>query len=131
MSFSVSFDENNQEIVLAGVMRPKVAEELAAWRGLIEQVIIRVSGTLFFNFKKLEKVNNVAFHELAGILTFACNEQPELKIRIVVSSVVGWATRKFRVIGSISPNIQIEEYDNDFYPGQGVLEDGAFVPVLR
>jgi ubiquinone/menaquinone biosynthesis C-methylase UbiE len=32
---------------------------------------------------------------------------------------------------TISPNIEIEQYDQDFYPGQGVLEDSGFVPILR
>ncbi|MDB6155789.1 MAG: methyltransferase protein [Chthoniobacteraceae bacterium] len=131
MSFSVRFDDNNQEIVFAGVMRPKGAREIAPVRELVEQVVVRISGTLFLNFKKLNKINNVAFHELAAILTLVCKQQPDLKIRIIVSSVVGWAMRKFKVIGSISPNIHIEQYDNDFYPGQGVLEDGGFVPILR
>ena len=131
MSFTVRFDDNNQEIVFGGVMRPKAAAELEHARTAILQAMKRVSGTLFLNFKRLNKVNNVAFHELAAIVAQVCKAQPELKIRIIVSSVVGWATRKFKVIAAISPNITIEQYDQDFYPGQGVLEDGAFIPILR
>jgi ubiquinone/menaquinone biosynthesis C-methylase UbiE len=131
MSYSVRFDDNNQEIIFRGVMRPKAAEELNAVRDAICDAVARVTGTLFLNFKRLNKLNNVAFHELAAILGTACKSKPSLKIRIIVSSVVGWATRKFQVIGAISPNIQVEQYDEDFYPGQGVLEDDGFIPILR
>lgn len=131
MSFTVRFDDNNQEISFGGVMRPKVASELASVREAIEQAVNRVSGTLFLNFKRLNKLNNVAFHELASIFSHVTQRQPQLQLRIIISSVVGWATRKFRVIGEISPNIKVEQYDKDFYPGQGVLEDDGFIPILR
>jgi ubiquinone/menaquinone biosynthesis C-methylase UbiE len=53
-----------------------------------------------------------------------------LKVRVIVSSVVGWATRKFKVVSAISPNIQVEQYDQVFYPGQSVLEN-SFISILR
>jgi ubiquinone/menaquinone biosynthesis C-methylase UbiE len=131
MSFTIRFDDNNQEIVFGGVMRPQAASDLDIVRETVKQAIDRVTGTLFLNFKRLNKVNNIAFHELASILTNVCKVKPQLKIRIIISSVVGWATRKFKVICAISPNIKVEQYDQDFYPGQGVLEDDGFVPILR
>jgi ubiquinone/menaquinone biosynthesis C-methylase UbiE len=45
--------------------------------------------------------------------------------------VVGWSARKFGVLARISPNISVEQYDKQFYPGQGVVEDGSFIPILR
>jgi ubiquinone/menaquinone biosynthesis C-methylase UbiE len=131
MSFTIHFDDNNQEIVFGGVMRPKIAEELKVVRDAVEHALDRISGTLFLNFKRLNKVNNVAFRELASIFSWVCQRKPNLKIRIIISSVVGWANRKFKVISAISPNIEVEQYDKDFYPGQDVLEDGGFVPILR
>jgi ubiquinone/menaquinone biosynthesis C-methylase UbiE len=131
MSFTVRFDDNNQEIIFGGVMRPRCADELRMVRDAVEHALARISGTLFMNFKRLNKLNNVAFQELAAIFSAICNQQPELKIRVIVSSVVGWATRKFKLIARISPNIHIEEYDEAFYPGQDVLEDGGFIPILR
>lgn len=131
MSFSVRFDDNNQEIIFGGIMRPRAAEELACVHDAVKKAINRVTGTLFLNFKRLNKINNVAFHELASIVGSICRTQPELKIRIIISSVVGWAARKFKVFGALSPNIQVEQYDQDFYPGQGVLEDDGFIPILR
>jgi ubiquinone/menaquinone biosynthesis C-methylase UbiE len=131
MSFKVRFDDNNQEIVFDGVLRPQTAVELEPVRQVFHHAVGRVAGTLFVNFKRLNKLNHVALHEIASIVGDVCARRPELKIRVVISSVVGWSTRKFRVLGEISRNVQVEQYDDNFYPGQGVLEDDSFVPILR
>lgn len=131
MSFTVRFDDNNQEIIFGGVMRPKAADELQIVRDSVAHALRRISGTLFLNFKRLTKLNNVAFRELAAIFGRVCTTKPDLKLRIICSSVAGWATRKFQMLARISPNIVVEQYDQDFYPGQGVLEDDGFIPILR
>jgi ubiquinone/menaquinone biosynthesis C-methylase UbiE len=131
MSFTVRFDDNNQEIVFGGVMRPKAADELAVVWETIDAAVRRISGTLFLNFRRLNKLNTLAFRELAGMVGQVCRTSPELKVRIIFSSVVGWAAKKFHVLGSLGPNVQVEQYDQQFYPGQGVLEDSGFVPILR
>ena len=131
MSFTVRFDEHNQEIVFGGVMRPKAAEELQVVHEAVKTALERISGTLLLNFKRLNNLNNVAFRELAAIFGDVCEQQPQLQLRIICSSVVSWATRKFQLLARISPNIAIEQYDRNFYPGQKVLEDGDVIPVLR
>jgi hypothetical protein len=60
MSFTIRFDDNNQEIVFGGVMRPKAAGELAILHETINEAQRRISGTLFLNFKRLNKLNNIA-----------------------------------------------------------------------
>src|SRR5690606_6933458 len=45
--------------------------------------------------------------------------------------VIGWSTKKFSALTAVNPGIEVEEYDNEFYPGQSFLEEGGFVPVLR
>jgi ubiquinone/menaquinone biosynthesis C-methylase UbiE len=131
MSFTVRYDDNNQELLLAGSMSPQSAGDLAEFRKAFEKSIQAVEGTLFLNVKRLIRLNNIAFHELAGLIGKACRERPELKISVVTSSVVGWSARKFGKLARISPNISVEQYDKQFYPGQGVLEDGGFIPILR
>jgi ubiquinone/menaquinone biosynthesis C-methylase UbiE len=131
MSFTVRYDDNNQELMLAGSMSPQSAGDLDDFRGSFDRAVGRVNGTLYFNVKKLVRLNNIAFHELAGLVSKACEDKPELKINVVTSSVVGWSARKFGKLARISPNISVVEYDKHFYPGQDVLEDGDFIPILR
>lgn len=129
-TYTVRFEDNNQEIVFTGVMRPRMTAELEDVRVVFERAVGRVSGTLNLNFKRLLKANNVAFQEMVSLFTWVCKERPDLKVRVIVSSVVGWAARKFKVVSAISPNIQVEQYDQVFYPGQTVLEN-SFVSILR
>jgi ubiquinone/menaquinone biosynthesis C-methylase UbiE len=131
MSFTIRYDDNNQELLLAGSMSPQNAGDLAEFRKIFETATGHVKGTLYLNVKKLIRLNNIAFHDLAGLLARICREKPDLRISVVTSSMIGWSTRKFGMLTRISPNISVEQYDKQFYPGQDVLEDGGFIPILR
>ncbi len=130
-TFTVRFDENNQEFSIIGSMRPQRVEELDGCVRMLETSIGRIKGTFYINVKRLVRLNNLAFHVLASMLVKACRERPDLKIAVVTSSVVGWSTRKFKALQLVAPNIAVEEYDSAFYPGQTFLEDGGFIPILR
>ena len=130
-TFDFRFDENNQEFAIAGSMRPQRIDEVEACLRKLETCLSRVTGTLYLNVKKLLRVNNVAFHALAGSLVKACEQRSDLRVAIITSSVVGWSTRKFAALGEACPNIIVEEYDSEFYPGQSFVEEEQFIPVLR
>ena len=130
-TFSVRFDENNQEFSIIGSMRPQRVEDLAGCSSLFQQSLRSVRGTLYVNVKRLVRLNNIAFKVLAGLMVKACGERPDLRISVITSSVVGWSTRKFASLREINPNIIVEEYDSEFYPGQSFLEEGEFIPILR
>jgi ubiquinone/menaquinone biosynthesis C-methylase UbiE len=130
-TFTVRFDENNQEFSIVGSMRPQTPADLAACVSLFEQSLTKVRGTLYVNVKRLVRLNNIAFRVLAGLLVNATGSRSDLRISVVTSSVVGWSTRKFSVLSRVNPNIVVEEYDNEFYPGQSFLEEGGFIPILR
>jgi ubiquinone/menaquinone biosynthesis C-methylase UbiE len=130
-TFHISFDENNQEFSIVGAMRPQRVEELDGCVRMLDASIASIKGTIYINVKRLVRLNNIAFHVLASLLVKACRERPELKVSVITSSVVGWSTRKFSALQEVSPNIVVEEYDSEFYPGQTFLEEGGFIPILR
>jgi len=131
MSFTVRFDANNQEIMLAGAMRPHNGDELIEVRRTLDHALNSVSGTLYLNAKRLVHLNNAGFHEIVMFIRRACQQKPTLRIVIITSSYVGWQERKFALLRELSPYVVIEQYDKDFYPGQSVLEDSGFIPILR
>ncbi|MBL8584822.1 MAG: class I SAM-dependent methyltransferase [Rhizobiaceae bacterium] len=130
-SFVVKYDDNNQEFSIIGSMRPQDVSELEACTKLLETSLAGVRGTFYVNVKRLVRLNNIAFHVLAGSLVRACSERPDLRVAVITSSVVGWSTRKFGALNKVNPNIVVEEYDSEFYPGQSFLEEGEFIPILR
>lgn len=112
-------------------MRPVDSEGLPEVKKIFAEVIDKVSGTLYIDFKKLSKINNAAFKEIYGCISWISKRKPDLRIQVLTTSVVAWGLRKFSMLKEISPAISVEEYDREFYPGQGVIENESFIPVLR
>ncbi|WP_353646639.1 methyltransferase domain-containing protein [Mesorhizobium sp. WSM2239] len=129
--FKAQYDVNNQEYSISGVVRPQSIDELAPSMALLKDSIERVRGVLYVNIKRLTQMNNTAFHVFSRVIIDACRTRPDLKFVVITSSVVGWMTRKFGRLNRIEPNITVEEYDGEFYPGQSFLEQGGFIPILR
>ncbi len=126
-SFAVRYDENNQEFSLSGTVRPETSSEIADCMAMFDRALRHVRGTLYVNVKRLARLNNTGFRILARGMVEACRARPELRIVVVTSSVVGWATAKFGRLRQIEPRISVNEYDGHFYPGQSFLEDGGFI----
>lgn len=131
MSFSVRYDDNNQEIALTGAIMPHDADELGIVGETFRKALASARGTIHVNVKQLRRLNNVGFRVLLDLLGMAYDEHRDLKVKVITSTVVGWSTRKFGLLARVNPNVTVEPYDEHFYPGQHVLEEGGFIPVLR
>jgi ubiquinone/menaquinone biosynthesis C-methylase UbiE len=133
-TYSVRVDESTQEVVFTGILRPFTAEQMGPVRSSLEKAAwsaaTRGNWTLGLNFKRLKHMSNVAFLELNRFVKWAAEELPELKLKLVISSVVPWAIRKFQIMADLYPGVSLEIYDRAFYPSQPVLEDDGFTVVL-
>src|SRR4051794_20893812 len=100
-TFSIRVSENEQEVVFFGILRPFVADQMNAIRGYVEKAARKAAkngtGTLHLNFKRLKHMNNVAFMELNRLLKWSGQKFPDLKIKLIISSVIPWAIPKFQV----------------------------------
>ncbi|CDM62761.1 MULTISPECIES: class I SAM-dependent methyltransferase [Rhizobium] len=129
--FTTQFDASNQEFVATGVFRPRSIADIADELLLLRDKIETVQGVFYVNLKRVTHMNSTAFRALARVLVDASRSRPELKIVVVASSVVAWATQMFRHLSELSPNISMEIYDSAFYPGQTFVENQSFIPILR
>lgn len=130
-SFSVEFNELNQEIVLSGRMRPRIPEEMASVTDVVRHSLLESQNTVYVNLKRLTHLNMTAFRCLEDTLTNACKAGPQRNIVIVTSSVIAWSAPLFKTLASGLPNLLVEIYDSAFYPGQTFVEDESFIPILR
>jgi ubiquinone/menaquinone biosynthesis C-methylase UbiE len=130
-AFDSGFNENNQEFMISGKLRPQSEADLDRLLQEIQSAAARVRGTFYLNVKRLAHINNIAFRVVSRAIAEVSSRHPELQIVIVTSSVLGWSTRKFSAIAQHLGNVSVAEYDKDFYPGQSFLEDGGFIPILR
>ena len=129
--FDWTFNENDQEFSLHGSLRPQCAGELAGCISALEQSVKRVSGKFYVNVRRLVRMNNVAFQAFACKILDLVRGRADLDVHVTTSSIVGWATRKFAVLETMSDRITVGEYDSEFYPGQSFVEDSEFIHVLR
>jgi len=129
--FSAEFDANSQEFSLAGVVRPRSADEIATSISTLKEAIEEVRGVLYINVKRLIQMNNTAFHAFVRVVLDACRARSDLRFVIITSSVVGWTTRMFAHLNKLDPQITVEVYDSKFYPGQNFVENTSFIPILR
>lgn len=130
-SFSMEFNELNQEIVLSGRMRPRISEEMASVTDVVRRSLLESQNTVYVNLKRLTHLNMTAFRCLEDTLINACKAGPQRNIVIVTSSVIAWSAPLFKTLASGLPNLVVEIYDSAFYPGQTFVEDESFIPILR
>jgi Methylase involved in ubiquinone/menaquinone biosynthesis len=130
VSFTISFDDNNQELVISGGMTPRWAEDLHDLRSQFMAALKGVLGRLYVNVKNLRRLNNTGFVEVAKLVLDAARQRPTSdhhhhlqRLRLVDPAI--------RPALQLAPNITVEEYDKDFYPGQTMTEDAGFIPILR
>ena len=124
-------EQQEQEIALAGTLRPFSAQEMANIRASLEQAALTTRETLRVNLKRLRYMNNVAFLELNRFVRWVAKSRPDLKLVFIVSSVIPWSIRKFQVVAELYSFVEIRVYDKEFYPVQPVMEDDYFIKVLR
>lgn len=131
MEFQVVYNQNDQMVLFSGSMRPKSKHELQDAIVTLTKASEKAINMLYLNFNRLEFINNMAFHELMKNIGLVLDSKPELKIKIIISSVIPWSRTKMSWLKQFYKQISIEQYDNNFYPGQEVIENDHFIPVLR
>ncbi|MBU0550537.1 methyltransferase domain-containing protein [Myxococcota bacterium] len=129
--FSIQFNENDQVVTLAGVLRPESALAGAeVVRGLREAAAV-VRGRLYINLKRLEQMSYLGHRVFTSAVRAVLDAHPDIEVILVTSSVVPWANRRFAPIAARWPRLRVEQYDQAFYPGQRVIESDGLLPVLR
>lgn len=129
--FTVRFDENNQVVSLAGMLRPENPAQVEPLVLCLTDAAATVRGRLYVNLKRLEQMSFAGHRVFTAALRQVLDAHPSLEVTIVTSSVVPWATRRFAPIAARWPRLSVEQYDRAFYPGQGVIESDGLLPVLR
>lgn len=132
MSYEVRFNESSQELSISGALRPHSAADLSTVLAHIESASVGLTGTISLNIKRLHQMNHVAWVALVNYLARMARERPELRFRVIHSSVVPWAGPRFAHLPEQVPSAEVIEYDRELYPGQDVIEaNGGFPEVLR
>jgi ubiquinone/menaquinone biosynthesis C-methylase UbiE/ABC-type transporter Mla MlaB component len=131
MSYDVQFDASGQELVLKGRLRPENAGALRGQFAQFKGEIARLKGTFYLNCKKVSSLNSLALSELLRFSRQVLESVPDLRLKIITTSVVAWGRKLFGVFERLGERVSVEVYDQNLYPGQGVFENSQFIRVLR
>lgn len=129
--YTVGFDENDQVVRLAGVLRPAHPSALDPLVDCLTAAADAVRGRLYVNLKQLQHMSFAGHRVFTATLGRLLEAHPRLEITLVTSSVMPWANRRFAPFAERWPGLTVEQYDRAFYPGQGVIESDGLLPVLR
>lgn len=129
---NITFDEQRQELILTGKWLPRDSAATSVAKNIMSSAASSVKGTLYINCKRLLRINSPAFSALLDMLCWVEKYRTDLCVKIIVSSAIPWAEKRFRVVTQmLGNNFTVEPYDKQFYPGQSAIEDASFIPVLQ
>jgi ubiquinone/menaquinone biosynthesis C-methylase UbiE len=130
-TYQVQIDPDNARVAFEGTLRPLTGRDVDPIRQKLEIATRGAGAELLLDFKRLRHMNQVATLELARFAQWAAVRRPELKIKLVTSSVIPWAATRFGALAASLPNVSIHVYDKAMYPSQRILEDTTFSALLR
>jgi ubiquinone/menaquinone biosynthesis C-methylase UbiE len=130
-SYAAKYNRSNNEIALSGVIRSASEAELAPLRELFRTTSADVSGVLYVNCKRLTHLDHAGTRELAKLIRDLVHSRDDVRVELVVSTIVPWAMTRFAAFAESIPRVTVKCYDLDFYPGQSAIENDQLIPVLR
>jgi SAM-dependent methyltransferase len=128
--YVISFDPLDQQVNFEGYVRTTSQEDLAAIKDYLLDVHARHEGSISLNFRKLRYMSSAGLKVIAGFLLFAAREK-KLAVKLIGSKVIPWEEKSLGSLGCLGSGIQFVVHDEHFYESQGIIEDAAFIPLLR
>ncbi len=128
--YVVSFDPLDQEVLFEGYVRTASREDLQSMMDYLVDVHGKQNGSMCLNFRKLRYMSSAGLKVVGDFLRYA-RQSRKLSIKIVGSKVIPWEAKSLASLSGIWDQIDFQFYDEHFYESQGIIEDAAFIPLLR
>ncbi|NJN15727.1 MAG: methyltransferase domain-containing protein [Oscillochloris sp.] len=129
-TYRLRYDPLNQQVDFEGILRLAGDEEVSAVLSYLAEVHDQVSGTLRLSFRRLRYINAEGMRLLSLFVAFARGRNA-LTVKLVASSVLAWSMRLLPNLRSLWDGVELAVHDQDFYGSQEIIEDTAFIPLLR
>lgn len=130
LTYSLRYDPLDQQINFDGTMRLTGDGEAAAVLAFLTAIHDRVQGTLRLSFRRLRYINAEGMRALSSFVAFA-RSRDALSLKIVASSILAWSVRSLPNLCALWERVEFSVYDQGFYESQELIEDQAFIPLLR
>jgi SAM-dependent methyltransferase len=128
--YTVNFDPLDQQVNFEGYVRTTSREDLGSIMDYLVDLHGRHDGTMSLNFRKLRYMNSSGLKVIANFLSFA-SRSSKMRIKLIGSKVIPWEEKSLASLRSLGDGIEFVVADERFYESQGIIEDEAFIPLLR
>jgi len=128
--YLVSFDALDQQVNFEGYVRTASREDLQSIMDYLVDVHGKQNGSMSLNFRKLRYMNSSGLKVIADFLRYA-RQSRKLSIKLIGSKVIPWEEKSLAPLGALWDRVEFRIYDERFYESQGIIEDAAFIPLLR
>jgi SAM-dependent methyltransferase len=128
--YSVSYDALDQQVNFEGVLRTQNRVDLNTLKDYLIGIHDKLDGSMKLNFRKLRYINSAALKSIVDFLNYAKRSE-RLAIKLIGSKVITWEVKSLPVLPELWQGIEFVLYDDHFYESQGIIEDAAFIPLLR
>ena len=113
-----------------GYVRTTSAEDLGSIMDFLVDLHGRHDGTMSLNFRKLRYMHSAGLKVIARFVSFA-SQSGKMRIKLIGSKVIPWEEKSLAPLRSLGDGVQFIVADERFYESQGIIEDEAFIPLLR
>jgi SAM-dependent methyltransferase len=128
--YTISFDPLDQQVNFEGYVRTTSTEDLGSIMDFLVDLHGRHDGTMSLNFRKLRYMNSAGLKVIARFLSFA-SQSGKMRIKLIGSKVIPWEEKSLVSLRGLWDGVQFVVADERFYESQGIIEDEAFIPLLR
>ncbi len=129
--YTFTHNPTHQEVAVAGEVRPEGESDCEAlWAGFTRAALAS-KGTLYVDLKRLKLLSSAGLLRLVKLLEDISAQRPDLAFKLVTTSVVPAARERLALCTAHLSNVQVEQYDDDFYQSQDFVETSERIPILR
>jgi SAM-dependent methyltransferase len=128
--YLVSFDALDQQVNFEGVLRTQNRVDLNTLKDYLIGIYDKLDGSMRLNFRKLRYISAAALKTIVDFLLYA-KQSERLAVKLIGSKVITWEVKTLPVLPEVWRGVEFVLYDDHFYESQGIIEDAAFIPLLR
>lgn len=128
--YLVSFDALDQQVNFEGVLRIQDPADLHTLKDYLIGIHDKLKGSMRLNFRKLRYINSIALKAIVDFLLYAKHSE-RLTVKLIGSKVITWEVKTLPALPEVWRGIEFVLHDEHFYESQGIIEDAAFIPLLR
>jgi SAM-dependent methyltransferase len=128
--YIVSFDALDQQVNFEGVLRTQNRVDLNSLKDYLIGIHDKLDGSMKLNFRKLRYINSAALKAVVEFLKYAQYSE-RLTVKLIGSKVITWEVKTLPALPELWQGIEFVLFDDHFYESQGIIEDAAFIPLLR